>query len=45
MILNIQNLIDDVKGFETVRALRWPDGVSCPQCAFPQVINPDDALS
>ena len=39
MILNIQNLIDDVKGFETVRALRRPDGVSRPQCASPQVIK------
>jgi transposase-like protein len=25
-------LIDDTKCFETVRTLRWPDGVSCPHC-------------
>jgi transposase-like protein len=37
MILNILNLIDDVKCFETVRQMRWPDGVTCPQCASPQV--------
>jgi transposase len=37
MILNILNLIDDVKCFETVRQMRWPDGVTCPQCASPRV--------
>ena len=37
MILNILNLIDDVKCFETVRQMRWPDGVTCPHCASPQV--------
>ena len=25
-MVNIQNLIDDAKCFETVRALRWSDG-------------------
>jgi hypothetical protein len=30
MILHIQNLIDDAKCFETVRQLRWPEGVVCP---------------
>jgi transposase-like protein len=37
MILNILNLIDDVKCFETVRQMRWPDAVTCPHCASPQV--------
>ncbi|MGZ3173948.1 MAG: transposase [Croceibacterium sp.] len=37
MTLNIQNLIDDAKCFETVRQLRWPDGVTCPQCTSSQV--------
>jgi transposase-like protein len=37
MILNILNLIDDVKCFETVRQMRWPDGVTCPHCASPRV--------
>jgi transposase len=32
MILHIQNLIDDAKCFETVRQLRWPEGVVCPHC-------------
>ena len=32
MVLNIQNLIDDAKCFETVRELRWPGGVTCPEC-------------
>jgi len=39
MTLNIQNLIDDIKCFETVRSLRWPDGVTCPHCASSQVIK------
>ena len=29
---HIQSLIDDAKCFETVRALRWPDGACCPSC-------------
>jgi transposase-like protein len=29
-VVNIQNLIDDLKCFETVRDLRWPQGVTCP---------------
>jgi transposase len=37
MMLNIQNLIDDIKCFETVRQMRWPDGVTCPHCESPQV--------
>src|SRR5882724_7936879 len=31
-MIHIQSLIDDAKCFETVRTLRWPDGVSCPHC-------------
>jgi transposase-like protein len=31
-MLNIQNLIDDAKCYETVRALRWPAGVRCAPC-------------
>jgi len=37
MMLNIQNLIDDAKCFETVRQMRWPDGVTCPHCASARV--------
>jgi transposase len=29
-MIHIPSLIDDAKCFETVRALRWPDGVCCP---------------
>lgn len=36
-MLNIQNLIDDAKCFETVRALRWPDGVRCVHCGSGEV--------
>jgi transposase-like protein len=32
VMIHIQSLIDDAKGFETVRHLRWPDGVHCPTC-------------
>ena len=31
-MINLQNLLDDVKCDETVRQLRWPDGVRCPHC-------------
>jgi transposase-like protein len=37
MILHIQNLIDDAKCFETVRQLRWPEGVVCPHCGVGDV--------
>ena len=30
-------LIDDEKCFETVRRLRWPDGVRCANCGSEQV--------
>lgn len=32
-MLNIQNLVEDAKCFETVRALRWPKGLRCVHCA------------
>ena len=31
-MVNIQALIDDARCFETVRTMRWPDGVRCPEC-------------
>src|SRR5512142_1916329 len=37
MMLNIQALIDDAKCFETVRAMRWPDGIRCPECDWAEV--------
>src|SRR5271157_3764731 len=36
-MLNILKLIDDARCFETVRAMRWPQGVTCPHCHSPQV--------
>ena len=36
-MVNIQALIDDAKCFETVRAMRWPDGVRCPECSSAEV--------
>jgi transposase-like protein len=36
-MVNIQALIDDAKCFETVRSLRWSDGVHCPSCHSAEV--------
>jgi transposase-like protein len=38
-LLNIRDLIDDAKCFDTVRAMRWPDGVTCPHCSSDRVIK------
>jgi hypothetical protein len=37
--VNITKLIDDVQCYQTVRELRWPDGVACPSCASQEVIK------
>ena len=39
MQVNIKHLIDDVQCYQTVRELRWPDGVECPSCQSGQVIK------
>ena len=39
MQVNIKNLVDDVQCYQTVRELRWPDGVVCPSCQSKQVIK------
>jgi transposase-like protein len=36
-MVNIQTHIDDAKCFETVRAMRWPDGVRCTECGSAEV--------
>ena len=36
-MIALQNLLDDAKCYETVRQLRWPEGVRCPHCASAQV--------
>ena len=35
----IKNLIDDAQCYQTVRDLRWPDGVDCPSCESKEVIK------
>jgi transposase-like protein len=37
--VNIKNLVDDVQCYQTVRDLRWPDGINCPSCKSKQVIK------
>ena len=39
MQVNIKHLIDEVQYYQTVRELRWPDGVTCPSCQCAQVIK------
>ena len=36
-MINLQNLIDDAKCYETVRELRWPESVHCAHCESAQV--------
>ncbi len=38
-MLNLTNLIDDAKCYQTVRQMRWPQGISCPKCNCQEVIN------
>ena len=35
--LTLLPLIDDQKCFQTVRELRWPEGIQCPDCESRQV--------
>jgi hypothetical protein len=37
--VNMTNLIDDGQCYQTVRELRWPNGVACSSCASTQVIK------
>ena len=38
-MVNIRDLIDDAKCFQTVRQMRWPDRVACPHCSSESVIK------
>jgi len=38
-MVNIRDLIDDAKCFQTVRDMRWPDLVTCPRCSSESVIR------
>ena len=35
--LQLRSLVDDAKCYETVRQLRWPDGVRCAHCDAPEI--------
>jgi transposase-like protein len=37
--VNIKNLVDDAQCYQTIRELRWPDGVTCPSCGSTQIIK------
>jgi transposase-like protein len=37
--VNTKTLIDEVQCYQTVREMRWPDGVVCPSCQSTQVIK------
>ena len=39
MQVNIKRLIDAVQCYQTVRELRWPDGIASPSCQPTQVIK------
>jgi len=38
-MINIQNLIDDAKCFETVRQMRWSNGIECSHCNSKEIIR------
>jgi transposase-like protein len=39
MVVNILGIVDDAKCYETLRRLRWPEGVRCPPCDSPPVLK------
>jgi transposase-like protein len=38
-VVKIQDLFDDAKCYQTIRQMRWPDGVTCPRCSPDSVIK------
>jgi DNA-directed RNA polymerase subunit RPC12/RpoP len=38
-MVNIWDLIDDAKCYQTVREMRWPDLIICPHCSSESVIR------
>ncbi len=38
-MVNIQDLFDDAKCYQTIREMRWPDGVICPHCSSASTIK------
>jgi len=39
VLINLQTLIDEQKCYETVRQLRWPEGVTCSKCNSKHVVK------
>ncbi len=39
VLINLQNLIDEQKCYETVRQLRWSERVTCYKCGSKHVVN------
>ena len=39
MLINLQTLIDEQKCYETVRQLRWSEGVNCCKCGSKHVVK------
>jgi len=39
VLINLQTLIDEQKCYETVRQLRWPEGVTCSKCDSLHVVK------
>ena len=37
--VNIKNLIDDGQCYQTIRELRWPEGIQCPSCQSKHVMK------
>jgi transposase-like protein len=40
VLINLQTLIHEQKCYETVRQLRWPEGVICGKCGSKHVVKP-----
>jgi transposase-like protein len=38
-MVNIQDLFDDAKCYQTIREMRWPDGVICSRCSSDSVLK------
>ncbi len=38
-MLNLASLIEDAKCYETVRQIRWSQGVNCPKCEGDEIIK------
>ncbi len=39
VLINLQTLIDEQKCYETVRQLRWSEGVTCSKCGAKSVVK------